>query len=512
MDAARHPRLILKDITKVYPGGVVANESVSLEVYAGEVLALLGENGAGKTTLVSIVAGYLKPDSGKIVYEGEEVVFSSPREAMERGIILVPQHPKLIDAFTAAENIALTYRLVKHRTISLGAIRGFAEKLSREYDISVDVDKPVRNLTMGERQKVEILKALILDAKLLLLDEPTTHLSPIEAENLAVMIRSLAEEGRSVVVITHRIKEALAMADRIAVMRRGRLVGVVPRERARVDMLLEWMFGSRRVVEVPRKKRVEPLGECVIRVEDLYVYEPTVGDYVVRGVSLCVRAGEVLGVAGIAGNGQRELFETLIGLRKPAKGRIYILGVDVTGRPPSHRGRLGLAIIPEDRLGWALVRGRSLVFNVAVGFYSSPRGPYKSFVVDWKRARELAEVVREKFSVKADSVDVIVDALSGGNMQRFIVGREVLKEPIALIAMNPTAGLDVDATMYVRSVISSLAAEKKVAVLLVSEDLEELMELSDEIVVMSRGAIVYRAKPPYDMDSIAKAMAGVAVA
>jgi ABC-type uncharacterized transport system ATPase subunit len=510
MPAARAPLLSARGITKIYPGGVVANDNVSLDIYLGEVLALLGENGAGKTTLVSILAGYQKPDRGEILFEGERVEFSSPRDAMRKGIVLVQQHPKLIEAFTVAENIVLAYRLAGRGRLGIAAARRLVREYAEKYGLHVDPDRRVRSLTMGERQRAEIIKALVLQAKLLLLDEPTTHLSPVEVEGLAMLVRELAEEGRSVVVITHRIKEALAVADRVAVMRRGRLVGVLRRDEATVEKLIELMFGKAMQPPPPRHSTAKLEANCVIRVEDLYVYDKPTRSYVVSGVSICVRPGEIVGVAGIAGNGQRELFEALVGLRRPARGRIEVGGVDVTSRGPGHRGRLGLAIVPEDRLGWALVRGKSLVFNIAVGFYSSPRGPYRGVLVDWRRAREVAEEVRRRFSVKADSVETIVDALSGGNMQRFIIGREVLKAPRALIAMNPTAGLDYDATMYVRRLLVELAERDRVGILLISEDLEELMELADEIAVMSRGRIVYRAKPPYNVDAIARAMVGAA--
>jgi ABC-type uncharacterized transport system ATPase subunit len=509
MGAAEPPLLSVRNITKIYPGGIVANDDINLDVYRGEVLALLGENGAGKTTLVSIIAGYQKPDKGEIFFEGKRVEFSSPRDAMRRGIVLVQQHPKLIEAFTVVENIILAYRLAGLGRLGKSDAKKLINAYAEKYNLLIDPDKPVRVLTMGERQRAEIVKALILKAKLLLLDEPTTHLSPIEVENLVMLVRSLAEEGRSIVVITHRIKEALAMADRIAVMRRGKLAGILRRGEATVEKLVELMFGTASQPPPPRHAGSKVGGKCVIRTEDLYVYDSTTRSYIVKGVSLCVKPGEIVGIAGIAGNGQRELFEAIIGLRKPARGSIEINGVNVISKGPAERGKLGLAIIPEERLGWALVPGKSLVFNIVVGFYSSPKGPYKGIIVDWHKARSMAEEVRNRFAVKADNVDVLVDALSGGNMQRFIIGREVLKSPHALIAMNPTAGLDYDAAMYVRKLLVELAERKRVGIMVISEDLDELMEISDEIAVMSRGRIVYKAKPPYDVEAIARAMVGV---
>lgn len=506
----KRPLLSLRNITKIYPGGVVANKDVSLDIYPGEVLALLGENGAGKTTLVSIAAGLIKPTKGQILVRGELVVFNSPRDAMRKGIALIPQNPMLIDNFTVLENLVLVSRLAG-KSHGTRFVRKRLEDIEKKYGLSVDPNAYVWSLSFGERQRAEILKALLIDASIVLLDEPTTHLSPIEVDKLLLLTRQLADEGRGVVFITHRLSEALKAADRIAVMRRGELVAVVSRKNAHVDQLLSYMFGEkriRRLTEIVKRRRSLPREvrkDVVLRVDDLWVRGPH-GEFSVRGISLGLRGAEILGVAGIAGNGQRELFEALIGIRKPSKGGIIICGVDVTSQGGSARGRLGVGIIPEDRLGWALVPGKSLVFNTVLGLYSSPKAPIRFSLVDWRTAHKIARDIIRSLEVKAPGPDANAESLSGGNMQRFIVGRELYKSPCLLLAMNPTSGLDVEAAERIRDLLLKEAA-RGAGILLISEDLDELVEVSDRIVVMSRGRIVYEARRPFSIDKIAEAMA-----
>jgi len=492
-------------VTKVYPGGVVANDCVSLAIYSGEVLGLLGENGAGKTTFVSILAGVLEPDSGVIRVKGRPVRFRLPRDALRNGIALVPQNPMLVDAFTVAENVMLAARLAGLR-IGLGEARERVRELSERYGLLVDPDARVWGLSMGERQRAEIVKALAVDASVLLLDEPTAHLSPPEAEALLRLSRRLASEGRSVVLITHRLREVLGVADRIAVMRSGRLVGVVEASEASREKLLEMMFGERlakQPLSEPRRSRAAA-GGVVLEVKGLWVLGDH-GEWSVKGVDLSIRAGEVVGIAGVAGNGQRELLEALVGIRRVARGTIRFAGIDVTGKGPGARGRLGMAVVPEQRLGWALVPSKDLVFNVALGFYSSPRGPYRGVVVDWGGARRIAEKIVETMKVKTPGLDAPVEAMSGGNMQRFIVGREVLKKPRLLLAMNPTSGLDYAAAKAVDKILVDVASAGA-AVLVISEDLEELLNVADRILVMNKGRIVYEAERPFDVEKIAAAM------
>ncbi len=503
------PLLSLRNITKIYPGGIIANRNVSLDIYAGEVLALLGENGAGKTTLVSIAAGIIRPSAGEVLVRGVPVSFNGPRDAMRRGIALIPQNPMLIDNFSVVENLVLVSRLAGKR-YSAQSIRERLQEIEERYGLSVNADARVWSLSFGERQKVEIVKALLIGASVVLLDEPTTHLSPIEVEKLINLARRLAEENRGVVFITHRLSEALKVADRIAVMRQGRLVAVLRRDEANVELLLNYMFGKdrlRRFTEIVKQRRAfgKRVGEEeVLSVSNLWVRGPH-GEFSVRGASFVVRRSEVLGVAGVAGNGQRELFEALIGIRRPSRGSIRICGADVTRHGSGVRGKLGVGIIPEDRLGWALVPRKSILFNTVLGLYSSPKAPIRLALVDWGKARRIAMEIVGSLEVKTTSINALVDSLSGGNMQRFIVGRELYKSPCLLLAMNPTSGLDVEAAERIRSLLLSEAA-KGAGILLVSEDLDELVEVSDRIIVLSRGRIVYEATRPFHLDKIAEAM------
>ncbi len=488
-----------RGITKVYPNGIVANRGVNLSIKPGEVLALLGENGAGKTTLVRILAGELKPTSGTIVYEGREVRFSSPRDALKRGIALVPQHPRLFDGLTVSEDLGLTLKLAGLRA-GMREVRSKIKRLSEQYGLSVDPEAKVWTLSMGERQRVELLRVLMLDAKVIMLDEPTTHMTPLEASSLVKLVRRLANEGRAVVFITHKLREALDAADRIAVMRRGEVTRVLPRSEASREKLIHLMFGETLPSMGSPAKGVADDGGSILFVENLWV-RGAHGVWAVRGASLEVRSGEILGVAGVAGNGQRELFETLVGIRKPSKGRILLDSRDVTRRPPKDRISMGVAVIPEERLGWGLVPGKSIVFNVALAHaFTNGR-----LLIDWSQYTRLALEAIEALSVKTRGPHEPVDSLSGGNQQRLIVARELLRRPKLILAMNPTSGLDYRAAVLVRKALIE-SRQRGSGVLLISEDLDELTEISDRIVVMSRGRLLGPFKRPFNVREIAEAM------
>ncbi len=498
--------LEVKDLWKIYPNGIVANRGVNLEILEGEVLALLGENGAGKTTLVSIIAGYQKPTRGEMILNGSPYRPHSPRDAMRMGVVLVPQHPRLVPSYTVYENVGLALHSLGRR-LARRTVKRIAEEISEKYGLSVNVDARVGELSVGEKQRVEILKALALDPWLLMLDEPTTHLTPSESAAVVKLCRELASERRSIVYITHRIGEALEVADRIAVMRNGRVVSVLDAGEADPKKLLELMFGR----AVGSDKVTAPLhgssksGRTVLEVEDLWV-KGWHGGWAVKGVNMSVKEGEIVGVAGIAGNGQRELMEAIVGLRKPERGTVRIMGVDVTMKGADARLRLGMAIIPEERLGWGLVPGKSIVYNVILGARYSKIPGLNEFTLDWGRARVHAERVVRYMDVEARSLDQPVETLSGGNMQRLIVGREVFRNPKILVAMNPTSGLDVAAATRVREEIVRLAL-KGAGVLLFSEDLDEILEVSSKVAVMSRGRVVAVFERPFNYEDIVEAMA-----
>lgn len=494
--------LELENITVVYPGGVVANKNAFLRVKRGEVVALLGENGAGKTTLVKVAAGMVKPVKGLVRVDGYTLRLGDPAESLRAGFFLVTQHPLVFEDLSVAEDVGLAVREAG-LNVSLGWVKSKIVEISERYELGLDPERPIWSLSVGEKHKVELAKALIIGSKAIAFDETTSHLTPLEARRFSKMLRELASEGRAIVFITHKIREALEVADRIQVMRRGEVVGVLDRREVTVDKLVELMFGEKIVeqarVEPSRSRRESGVNAIVI--QDLWVRDDR-GHLAVRGVSLAVKEGEIVGVAGVTGNGQRELFEAIAGLRRPERGRITIFGVDVTRRGPRERLKLGVSLIPEERLDWALARGLPVYLNVALPLLGSGR---LGFVLDHESIKALASRVVESMRVDVRSIEENVEALSGGNMQRLIVGRELESRPRLVVAMNPTAGLDFSSTLQVRRTLVEMAS-RGIAILLISEDLDELLELSDRIAVISRGSVTGVFARPFDTEAIAKAM------
>ena len=499
--------LVVEGVSKTYPGGVEANKDVNLRLRRGEVLALLGENGAGKTTLVSIIAGQIAPDRGRIVVEGEELKPKSVQEAVRRGVVLVPQHPRLVESYTVIENIGLFLwaNLAGRKKRDL---EEELEEIMSYTGLRVDLYKRVRDLSFGERQKAEILKALAARPKVLLLDEATTHMPPLEVEYFIKLVRRLASRGMGIVFITHKLEEAIRVSDTIAVMRRGRIVAVLDSKTASREKLLEYMFGERIASTTSNcyTRVVETSGESPVLVVENLAVRDDYGREAVAGVSLSVWRGEIVGVAGIAGNGQRELFEALVGIRRPTAGRIIIGGDDVTRKPPSKRLKKRIAVIPEERLGWGLVPGRDLVFNTVFPLLSRLNGE-KRLLVDWRKWEKTAMKIIEDYQVKAKSVKSMVEELSGGNMQRLVVGRELdHTNPILVLAMNPTSGLDAKTAIEVREKFRRAVSRNNTGILVFSEDLDELVQIAGRILVMSRGRITGEFTPPYNTREIGRAM------
>ena len=497
--------LSVKGVTVIYPGGVIANDDVSLDFYEGEVLALLGENGAGKTTLIRVIGGLVKPVRGELVLGGRRYEPSSYRDALRNSIYMVPQMPQFFDGLTVLEDIVLTLRLAG-KSVSGGELKARVEGLAEKLGVRVNLNSYCWALSMGEKQRVELLKALLLDSKMLMLDEPTTHMTPFEFQSFKSLLRSLASEGRSVVFVTHKVHEALSVSDRIAVMRRGRIVGVFRREGVSEDLLVKYMFGenSYHTVLTPKhyEKPARIIEKPVLEVLDLWVRGPY-GQLAVRGVSMSVRRGEVVGVAGITGNGQRELFEAIIGLRKPIRGRIILDGEDVTGRDPAYRVKRGLAVIPEERVGWGLAPGLTVTVNVTLSLLPV-NSSIGRFIVNWGRVKGVVEEVIAMTDVKVHDVNSEVESLSGGNMQKLMIARELYKKPKLIVAMNPTGGLDLQTSKIVRGMI--VDSSRTSAVLVISEDLEELLEIADRIYVMSGGSVRDLFERPFNVDGIVKAM------
>lgn len=484
------PLLEAVNITKIFPPGIVANNRVSLRIYGGEIHALLGENGAGKSTLARILYGEVKPDEGEILLEGRKVEIRSPRDALNLGIGMVHQHFRLVESLTVAENIALL--VAQHRLRPMRGIRERIEELSANYGLNVDCDSYAWQLSASEKQRVEILKMLATGARVLLLDEPTSLLSPTESRKLLSILGRIKSEGRAVLLITHRLEEAMA-SDRITILRRGVVVGsfkpggITKRELAKMMVGEEVETGSPLRAGLDGRERRE-----LLVVEDLWVKNDR-GVYALRGFSLRVYEGEVLGVAGEVGNGQRELVEAVVGLRRVERGSIRIMGVDVTNKPVGKISRLGVAYIPEDKIRQGLVSDLSVVENFMLTKYREAKY-HRGLFLDFNVAREELRGVIEKYGIVVSSLSAPARTLSGGNMQKLIVARELSRGGKLIVASYPTHGLDVRSSEIVRAALIEKLSSGA-GILWVSEDLEELLRVSDRIAVINRGRIVAVFKP-----------------
>jgi general nucleoside transport system ATP-binding protein len=460
---------------------------VDFEAAAGEVHALLGENGAGKTTLSNILTGLYRPDEGQIFLFGEPVEFHSPRDALDAGIAMVHQHFRLVSPFTVAENVVLGDHRSIGRTFVLRsrAIERAVAELSRRYGLAVEPRARIWQLSLGEQQRVEILKALYQDARILILDEPTAVLTPQEAEALFVTIRAMAEDGRTVIFISHKLHEVKAVADRVTVLRRGRAIATVPAAEATPRSLAALMVG--REIELGQRDGDRSIGSTRLELAGVWANGDR-GGSAVRDVSLVVRGGEILAVAGVAGNGQRELAETIAGMRPRTHGSIAVEGRRLRGGDPREAIGARVAYVPEDRLGTGVAPGLSVASNVVLKSYRRPpasRGP----LLLVHKIRELARTLMQRYDVRASSPDVPARQLSGGNLQKVVLAREFSGDPAVLVAASPTRGLDVAGIETVHSYLWA-AAERGVALLLISEDLDEIFALADRIAVMYEGAIV----------------------
>ena len=503
VDVVQAPALEMRGITKRYPG-VVANDAIDLDVKPGEIHALLGENGAGKTTLMNILYGLATPNEGQILLDGAPVTITGPSDAIARGINMVHQHFMLVPVFTVAENILLGDETMANPIFldRKEASRRIRE-LGTRFGFEIDPDAKVGSLSVGWQQRVEILKALYRDARILVLDEPTAVLTPQETEEIFEVLRRLAKAGHSILFISHKLYEVLEIADRITVIRRGKVVGErIPSETDEAD-LAELMVG--RSVELTVDRGVSHPGEPVLRISGLGVADDR-GNPVVRDVDLEVKAGEILGIAGVAGNGQDELVEAIVGLRKVTSGRIDLSGEDVTAHRPREMNEAGVAYVPADRHRFGLVLPFSLADNmVLTSYYRSPfaRGPLRDFdAIDKAAAEGIA-----KYDVRTPSADVSAGTLSGGNQQKLVVAREFDRPLKLLILDQPTRGLDVGSIEFIHRQAIRMRDEGT-AILLVSAELDEVLELSDRIAVMYRGSLVATVDgPTADKNAIGLLMA-----
>ena len=483
-------QLELRGITKRFPG-VIANDNVNLTLKTGEVLCLIGENGAGKSTLMNVLYGMYKADEGQIVLDGAPVVFMSPGDAIAAGIGMVHQHFMLVPVFTVAENVVLgvepTGRL---GSLDIDKAREMVREVSDRYNLNLDPDAIIEDLPVGVQQRVEIVKVLLRDAKVVVFDEPTAVLTPKEIIEFFEIVKTLIAAGRGVVFITHKLKEALNVADRIAVLRRGQVVGEVDPKNATESQIAEMMVG--RPVQLIVDKKPHVPGEVVLEVRDLSVVDAD-GRTMVDSVSFSVRAGEVVGIAGVQGNGQTELVDALTGLRDSTRGSVALDGQDITSASPRVRHAKGIAHIPEDRQRQGLVGGLSIAENLVLTRYHDEEFS-NGIVMDWPSAHSVAENLVKEYDIRTPSADIEASTLSGGNQQKVIVARE-LSRPLRLsIAAQPTRGVDVGSIEYIHSRIIK-ERDEGTAVLIVSTELDEVMALSDRLLVMYRGKIVADVDP-----------------
>ena len=503
MAQAEAPVLELRGVTKQFPG-VLANDHIDFDLKRGEVHALLGENGAGKSTLMSILYGLYTADSGEILMNGKPIEISSPKDAIELGIGMVHQHFMLIPVMTVTENIVLANEPVRAGVLlDQASAEKRVEEVARTFNFAVDPHARVQNITVGQQQRVEIMKALYRNADIVILDEPTAVLTPQEAQELFQILRTLTREGISIIFISHKLNEVLEIADRITVLRRGKKVETIPREGATEEGLARSMVGREVLLRV-EKKPAQP-GDPLLQVEDLVVRDDR-GLEAVRGVSFDVRAGEIVGIAGVDGNGQSELIDALTGLRSVAGGRITVGGEDITRATARQALDAGMGHIPEDRQRRGLVLDFNLAENLALHDYGKEPFSRLGFLNPGRWLRWAAGLLKE-FDVRGGGPTTRGGSLSGGNQQKVVVAREVSRDPSVLIAAQPTRGLDVGAIEFVHRRLVEERDEGR-AVLLVSLELEEILSLADRVLVLYEGKIVAEFPPDVSEEEVGIAMLG----
>ena len=487
MQENKNPAIRLENVTKSF-GSVIANNEVNLDIRRGEILSLLGENGSGKTTLMNMLAGLYFPDSGHVYVDGEEVSIRSPKDSYNLGIGMIHQHFKLVDVFTAAENIALGVR--EKGRYNLREIKKRIEEICRKYGFEMNPDQKVYSMTVSQKQTLEIIKVLYRGADILILDEPTAVLTPQETEKLFNIIKNMRDDGKSIIIITHKLHEVLSVSDRVAILRRGEYIGDVPTYDATELSLTEMMVGEKVSLDIERPEPVNPEPRIVVR--GLSCTDKD-GIKVLDDISFTANSGEILGIAGISGCGQKELLEAIAGLNPVDQGssiEYFAEGaakeIPLIGKSPKQIRDLGISLsfVPEDRLGMGLVGSMGMTGNMMLKNYSEGHSP----LADRREPKKLAENVREKLEVVTPDVDTPVRQLSGGNVQKVLVGREIAAAPTVLMTAYAVRGLDINTSYTIYRLLNE-QKKKGVCVIYVGEDLDVLLELCDRIMVLCSGKL-----------------------
>lgn len=471
----------LKNITKTF-GKVVANNNISFNVKKGEILSLLGENGSGKTTLMNMISGIYFPDSGQIYVDDKPVVIKSPKDAFSYGIGMIHQHFKLVDVFTAAENIILGMNT--ERRYNEKEVNNKVNEIANKYGFDIDPKKKIYDMSVSEKQTVEIIKVLYRGANILILDEPTAVLTPQETEKLFKILRKMKEDGKSIVIITHKLNEVLEISDRVTILRKGEYIGTVDTKDANEKSLTEMMVGEKVDLEINRE--ITNFDKPLLEIRDLTIKSDT-GALAIKNVSFYIRGGELLGVAGIAGCGQKELCEAIAGLRKVESGHILHMGKDIIGLKPKEIIEKGISMsfIPEDRLGMGLAPNFSITDNMMLKDYGSSKGIF----VDRKKARDRAQKLIDKLNIVTPSTETPVRLLSGGNVQKVLVGREIESGPNVIITAYPVRGLDINSAYSIYDILNE-QKKKGVGIVFVGEDLDVMLALCDKILVLCHGEVM----------------------
>ncbi len=497
------PVLEVRDVTKRFPG-VLANDRINLTLYPGNVLGLLGENGAGKSTLMNIIYGLYQPDEGQILIKGQPVEIHSPNDAIAAGIGMVHQHFQLVDVLTVTENVMLGNETVSGAFLDRRRARQRIIAISQEYDLKVNPDALIQDLSVGVQQRVEIIKALYRDAEILILDEPTAVLTPQEARSLFRIIQKLLGRGVSIIFISHKLKEIIEICDHVTVLRRGAVAGQANPKESTTQSLASLMVGRDVVLEV-EKTRGEGT-ETVMHIKDLHVNDER-GVPAVEGVTLDIRAGEILGVAGVQGNGQTELVEAITGLRGVEAGQVILMGQTITNASPRTITDMGVSHVPEDRQRMGMIAPFKVMFNMVLNNYH--KAPFsRGGIVDEDAIAEQAQMLVERYDVRPPHIHTHIGGLSGGNQQKVIVAREFSRPSRLLIIAQPTRGLDVGSIEFIHKQIVKMRDEGT-AVLLVSSELDEVLSLSDRVAVMFDGKIIdVLPIEAADRDTVGLRMAG----